>query len=709
MSRIHDVPNGVTDAGLDFNFNVWSAGSRVTLANVPWNNDYRDIVKYPNQAALNDYLMSTPTSIIDVQGTTYLKPNMPIRLNVPLNSALKFNYLRASNPAHGMDQARTYYYFILDVRFLAPNTTEFILQLDVWNSFGLDAKFGNCYIERGHYGIANPEQMNNEGRDHLTIPEGLDLGGEYGICGSYKYEIANNTPGDPNNIDIIMATTVSLEGSGGTVAAPTLVSSKGSDYEGLPNGCEFYWFPNVTSFKNFMNRATDYPWVTSGIISIMAVPPLSSPSVDTFASSLGGHQVSRLKGGTGVNTLRTLTNSDDWRGALMRNYYEQRYQHLNKFLTYPYTVIELTTHTGNPLILKPELMPYGDMRVMEMMHLGLPNPRVAYFPYRYNLMKNNGGTFESAEGANDKGEFLDMTTGIANLPTFSVVNNSYMQFMASNANSLAYQHSSADWSQQKALQGNDLSAAQSTAGINASVSTANQNMAGQRNSVGIQNQAAMAQALLSAGTSIAGGAAMGPAGIAGGAASALTSGASTAISTMSNNAQLGNSLSTQRANLDTSTGLAGYLRDSNKDFADFAATGDYQNTIAAITAKVQDAKLTQPTTAGQLGGDAFLLSNYKWEVRAKVKTVVGASRIAIGEYWLRYGYAVNKFATPPESLMVMDKFTYWKLKETYLTTLSCPESFKQIIRGIFEKGVTVWADPRDIGRIDIADNRVIGG
>lgn len=709
MVKIHDVPDRVTNAGLDFNFNVWSAGSRVTLANVPWNNDYRDIVKYANQAALDTYLMSTPTSIIDVQGTTYLKPGTPIRLNVPLNSAYKFNYLRASNPAHGADSARSFYYFILDVRFVAPNTTEFVLQLDVWQSFGLDAKFGNCYIERGHYGVANSNQMSNAGRDYLTIPEGLDIGGEYGICGSYQYEIANNTTNHPNNIDIIMATTVSLEGSGGTVDKPTLVSSKGSDFEALPNGCEFYWFANVTQFKMFMNRAADYPWVTSGIISIMAVPPLVNPNVETFASSLGGHQVSRLKGGTGVNTLRTLTNSENWREVLLNNYYEARYRHLKKFLTYPYTVVELTTHTGNPLLLKPESMTEGSIQVMEMMHLGLPNPRSSYHPYRYNAMKNVGGTYESIEGANDKGEFLDMTTGITNFPTFSVVNNSYMQFMASNANSIAYQHASADWSQQKALQGNDLSAAQSTAGINASVATAGQNMAGQRNSVGIQNQAAASQAMLSAGTSLAGGLGGGPAGIVGGGANALTAGASTAISTMANNSQLANSLNTQRANLETSTGLAAYMRDSNKDFADFAATGDYQNTIAAITAKVQDAKLIQPTTSGQLGGDAFLLSNYKWEVRAKVKTVVGASRVAIGEYWLRYGYAVNRFATPPQSLMVMDKFTYWKLKETYLTSLACPESFKQVIRGIFEKGVTVWADARDIGNIDLANNRVIGG
>jgi len=35
--------------------------------------------------------------------------------------------------------------------------------------------------------------------------------------------------------------------------------------------------------------------------------------------------------------------------------------------------------------------------------------------------------------------------------------------------------------------------------------------------------------------------------------------------------------------------------------------------------------------------------------------------------------------------------------------------FKQAIRGIFEKGVTVWANPADIGTIDIGDNAPLEG
>ena len=65
---------------------------------------------------------------------------------------------------------------------------------------------------------------------------------------------------------------------------------------------------------------------------------------------------------------------------------------------------------------------------------------------------------------------------------------------------------------------------------------------------------------------------------------------------------------------------------------------------------------------------------------------------------------VNQFAQMPSDFQVMTNFTYWKLRETYIYSQSCPELFKQTIRGIFEKGVTVWRDANKIGQIDIANN-----
>ena len=81
----------------------------------------------------------------------------------------------------------------------------------------------------------------------------------------------------------------------------------------------------------------------------------------------------------------------------------------------------------------------------------------------------------------------------------------------------------------------------------------------------------------------------------------------------------------------------------------------------------------------------------------------------VGEYFLRYGYAIHEFMALPENLNCMENFTYWQCKEVYLNCSKADEGAKETLRGIFEKGVTVWRDATKIGNIDIADNEPLGG
>jgi hypothetical protein len=205
----------------------------------------------------------------------------------------------------------------------------------------------------------------------------------------------------------------------------------------------------------------------------------------------------------------------------------------------------------------------------------------------------------------------------------------------------------------------------------------------------------------------------GPAGAAIGGVGGLASGV---MSAMSTGIQTGANLDSQNIRneaLNEATrsqiGAGTYMQNSNKQLADWAANGDYENTIAGIQARVQDSRLIQPSTSGQFGGDAMNFNNNTIELSARWKMIDPAHVRSIGDYWLRYGYAVSQFADIPASLMVMTKFTYWKLSETYFYSAVVPEAFKQAIRGIFEKGVTVWANANDIGMLDWADNEPLEG
>lgn len=715
------------DAGLDFDYSVWTAGTRIDLVNVPWNNDYRDVVKFIDRQALNTYIDGLQSAGIRIDGLTYAKPGQDIYINIPHNRANRFNYLRASNDLMPIenDLQKDYYYFIIDTEFVAPNTTRLRLQLDVWQSYVYDVLLGNCYIERGHIGIANANNFNNYGRDYLTIPEGIDVGSEYRIIERRSETLIKNnivSSSDQVNGDIVVVSAVDIQASGGTAEAPELVTASGSQINGMPSGADFYVFESVAAFTNFMNSIADKPWVSQGIISVTYMP-----SVTRYGSTPTGDEK--------VIQLITLpikhAMNINWRDDIL-NAVPERYRTLKKFLTSPYMMIELTTWTGNPAILKPESWNNANAEVMERASFVPPNQRVEFIPKSYNAV--NGAEIDNlydltdaqvaaipayasylTEAGDDGGEYLDVTVTIRNFPSLPIVNDMAISYLASNANTIPYQFSAADWTQQRALgmaSGQyDIATGAAHNMMNQVGSMMNADIAQTAN----VNRTQAAQAIVnSANAGVTGiGNAITPSGFLGSAISgtsqAITTGVNAGIGIASNDEALGIRNRQAVESLVSNDKQNQLVRDTNKQLADWAAKGDYASSIAGINAKVRDAALTQPSVSGQFSGEAHQIATNKMEFSIRWKMIDLSAIRVIGEYWLRYGYAIRAFINVPPSLMVMSNFTYWKLSETYITSGNIPEGFKQAIRGIFEKGVTVWADPAKLGRIDLADNTPLSG
>lgn len=725
MTEYGGLPDSAPRFGTGFNYALWTAGTELTFHNVPWTSDYRDIVRFESRATLDEYLHT-------VEGehgftlSSYAKAYETVRIGLPFNAVYGFNYLRVHNPAMpvGNDVPFTFYYFIKDIRFIAPETTEIVVQLDVWQTFCWTVEFGNCYIERGHVGVANERAFEDYGRNFLTVPEGFDVGNEYYIETVYEHRIADNgvsNPDDPMDTRkyhvLVWSATDIAGGEYGDTTAPNLQTAAASKFENLPNGTGMLWFTDPSDYAAMAQALKRYPWISQGILTVMIVPPFTLPDTayeDRTVTVDGiefGFRYVNSSGSRLQNKLIVLQS--DWRDTINL---PDRYRHLDKFKVYPYMAVELTTYMGTPLLLKPENMPESDFKVMRMEHYALPSPRLAFVPWRYNGRAGYAdGAWDSWVNSHDHAEFLDMVTGIINFPTFSIVNDQYRNYLASNANTIAYQYAQADWSQQRALTANQLGYEQATAGMDLQNMLTALGIGAANQSMELSNFTTGARGIVgAAGNGVQGviGGAMrggGLGAVAGGIAGAIgsLSGALIDINQTTQQTAISNALASSQNT--ARVGTSGFMRDTNKDFADFAARGDYAQAIAAINAKVQDAKLIQPTTAGQVGGEAFLLTAWKWALHAKVKRISPAAQISIGEFWLRYGYAVNRFGTPPASLRCMSNFTYWKMRETYLKAGPMPESYKMAIRGIFEKGVTVWTDPAVIGRVDLADNEPLKG
>lgn len=690
-----------------WNFDAWPANSMVTLVNVPWSNTYRDAVLFQDRGALNAYIDDRVTEQADIiTNMSYVPTNRPIRLHDPENRFYRYNYLRVSNPTipGTNDRKKDYYYFITDIQFLNGDTTLVTVQLDVFQTFIYDVTFGNCYIERGHISLANTNRFNNYGRDYLTVPEGLEAGSNYVNAIQYSKPLIHT-----GTADYLICSTVSLTVSDfGSESNPRVITASGGLVQGLRSGASYY-IVKGENLDEFMSGISKYPWIAQGIISITAIPPVTRyvPSYNYDPVFSDGLPVSLAPTGA-WNAIRYTLEPGvevDWREAI-RSTIPSRYRNLDKFLTAPYSMVELTTYTGTPLELRPEAWHSDDLEVEEYISLPLPNQRIAIAPRNYNSGNNN-----------EWGDGLDRVTQVTNLPQVAIVNDNATLTLASQAHSIAYSRESADWSQQKALRGNALSYDQATAATQLSTDTMNvQQQAAQQqlaNQSQWANNDAFAGTVKSGVMGAAGGAVLGPAGAVLGGLGGLGAGVFNQITTGIQNNRNAETMALQQGAAQRVNSLQGananYVRDTNKSLSDWAAKGDYENTIAGINAKIQDAQVTPPSIVGQIGGEVLNVVHPSGQtITARLKRIDDAHISMIGEYWLRYGYAVNRFVKPT-TLHCMSKFTYWKMSETYIGAAPMPETYKQAIRGIFEKGVTIWRNPDEIGNVDAATNNPVGG
>ena len=730
----------------NFNYSVWTPNTQVNLCTVPWDSAYRDIVRFSSQEERDSYFESRFSSgySITVKGLVYLRQGEPIRINVPFDMVQHCNYCVVRNqmqPVHPFTQTRqpdVFYYFVNRARYIAPNTTELDVQLDVWQTYYDHAVFNMCYVNRGHIAIANENSNTDNISDYLSDPEGLQYGDEYDIV---HQEYINFQDAAENMIALVMSS-ATLRASFGTSSAPNLTTARGTTVNGISMGCEMYACRNLPALMVALQNA---PWVSQCISLITYVPTKYVTMGESF--TVGSATLYEIDDFAIPDEDFTITD------VRKKFHIDQRYANLHKFYTTPYTRMEMTYQNGAVLDVKPECFyvnDEGSATVHTKACIMPPDIRIVAFFDRYNAAFEDGGVdytwytptgTNSAQGHIAAGEGLDMALTISGFPQVALVNDMYQYYLASTTHQRAWGYASADWSQQKALAAASTAYSQATAGMTRDALNSNAQIAASQ-AVAANNAAQVTEAnvntvsgnaistlgsivaggLTGAGVGGASGAAAGPVGVAGGAlAGAVIGGVSSLMgSAGSGTANANLSAETIKANSSAavqamaqqqinSNQYSATVRDTNNDLATFAAQGDYQNAIQGIQAKVQDAVVTQPSTSGQLGGEMFNMANGYTGILIKWKRVKRNYMRQIGDYWLRYGYYVNRWLVPPGDLRCCENFTYWKMQAVSLGGDQIPELFRETIRGIFEKGVTVWTDPNKMYTVDLTENAPLPG
>lgn len=695
-----DTPQGLTP-------NTWPVGTEVTLMQVPWDANYRDIVIWDDVQQRNTYLDAQALSGTGWRSKrfSYCRPNEPISVPVPYSAAYKYNYVVVQNPMQpvdGEEQPLKLCYFILSTDYVAPGTTQLTLQLDVIQTYQFGVCLGNMFVERGHMGVSNAVFKNGvqnlQGqylRKYLNVPEGLDVGDSYVMANHEWYPLTDASTFDIGKIIIISS--ADLAADPGTIDSPNLNVADGQNADGIPSGCNVYSMP-LSTFKAVLNAMKEKSWVAQCIQSVSTFPArLLSAGTDV-----------QLFGNSGI-TMQFLGETDTLELPLKTyattgNIYQQLsngvpdgYHDLYKAYTYPYSVIELTAYNGNSVFVKPELV-YGNTLALTVIGCAVaPFARIGVFPTNYGQAFEGGQpvnynqyTWHGFDGSDHtgvipSGDFLDSCLWLADFPQFSIVNSNYITYLASTAHTRAYQYESAGWQNAKSNAASDL--AYSQAMNQTALNESNRYDQGPIGAPQIANYAGQAMGAIESGLNRLTGQA------------AVSSNEVTLAGAANYLAQRQTGNLAFNATQDLSRQVAG----QNLDYAKFAARGDYANQIAAINATVQDAALQAPSTVGQMGGQGFMWKNGLVGFAVNYKTAGGAAMRTVCDFWARYGYKIQRFynfgnAKMP-ALKIMNHFSYWKVSETYITCAKANEAEKDAIRGVLEKGVTVWGNPSEIGNI----------
>ena len=122
-----------------------------------------------------------------------------------------------------------------------------------------------------------------------------------------------------------------------------------------------------------------------------------------------------------------------------------------------------------------------------------------------------------------------------------------------------------------------------------------------------------------------------------------------------------------------------------------------------VSNSIKQARLEAPYEFGEISHT----DNATTKPMALIANVVTQAQNAIkaaGDEFLRYGYMYDQYWEFDGDWNIGKKFTYWKLRDFWVSGLNIPDMYVDKIRFFLFGGVTVWRKPEDIGNTTIYEN-----
>lgn len=698
----------------------------ITLCNVPWDSEYHDVPGWTSQAMKDTYFNDLYQAGVVYRFTdsTYCHPGRPIVIDLPYSLAYRYNYCVVTNPPQMPPEdgeGYTFYYFITECEYVNPASSMVRLQLDVWTTFYHgQLLFGHGFLEQGHIGMANrpvvipPADGTFPALSHyLSQPEDIDTGDIFYTSKVDTYSLQKSLDGSVLYPDLVMiVSTADLSKSFGTIDSPSLNTASGRVVDGVYSGCNVY-FTNTTCLNSFLSVLSDYSWVAQCIISITCVPYALTRELILIDSDFNGNPTT----GEDDDYFKVpayYQPSTAWdfdipgtclirKADIVSGFARPDIADIQKLWMYPFTCVELTTLDGNSLILRPQDLYLDDTPVVGTACVMPPFTTACMYPRYY--ARSEGSPSSASVGymnANAStmsylmptGDFTDSAVWIKDFPQFSIVNNSYITYMASTANIRAWSYENAAWSQASGMAQAATSYDLQRAALGVSQANFEVDQQNQRMNLAINTGANGANALIDTITT----------GLSGNLVGAASTALHAAVTETANVWTSMNNFDTQRQIQANNIGLGLMQSDANLSLAKFVNSGNYANSVRGIQAGYRDAQLRPPSVAGQMGGEGFRYARgMLFSLAIRVKHVSADAQIRAAQYFRRFGYRVNRFVELPADLSICQHYTYYKMSDVSLVEYAShiPEDFKDALRGILSRGTTVWASPHEIGEADM--------
>lgn len=463
-----------------FDYTRWNEFTKVRLVNVIWNSNYADVVKFATNAARDEYFDSIDDYyVIDLEQACRVVPDGIIKLPVPYDVIARYNYLYIDMPIatdaqhpldfETIDGIRRWYFFIEDISYRAPNTTEVRLIPDIWTNFQNDVEINYMMLERGHAPVAFSDvdeyladPINNN--EYLLAPD-VNFSSDTVVRDSEfmpfnddeKWLVLFSTIA-PDQISTIGSVTGASSDSWTNPTYSNTADRFGyqlqvngynfgdaGDYSGLsvpvgngsrdrlPNGvfayataAKYCFGATGTVMRGMMNKIPNF------LRSVIAAVVVSKDML-VFTSDLITISDYHFYLCAGANSyVNTLDLTKDMFG------FPEEYQRFAKLYTYPYSSIELTDNDGRKVDVKIENT--GTIQAHMLTSLAFPfiNQRV-YFT-GINGVGSDTYTWERIDGVSatkriDHGDWFENCFDW-DIPTYAIYMSGKIAYNLGNYNSL---------------------------------------------------------------------------------------------------------------------------------------------------------------------------------------------------------------------------------------------------------------------------------